>query len=68
MPSDLRTTEAALTEEAERERDSLRKNMRTDDERRRLEADLQNELKKLMETEMVSVRPLKSLPAVLSNH
>lgn len=53
MLSDLRTTEASTTEDAERE-DPLRKNMRTDDERRQLEADLQNELKKLMETEMVS--------------
>lgn len=40
-----------------RERDPLRRNMRTDDERRRLEADLQNELQKLMETEMVIAPP-----------
>ncbi|XP_075883350.1 uncharacterized protein lrriq1 isoform X2 [Nelusetta ayraudi] len=52
LPSDVRTTEASTTEDAEQEKDPLRKNMRTDDERRRLEADLQNELKKLMETEM----------------
>lgn len=60
MPSDVRTTEASTTEDAEREKDPLRKNMRTDDERRRLEADLQNELKKLMETEKVSAPSIVS--------
>lgn len=43
-----------MTGDGEREKDPLRRNMRTDDERKRLETDLQNELQKLMETEMVS--------------
>lgn len=42
-----------MTGDGEREKDPFRRNMRTDDERRRLETDLQNELQKLMETEMV---------------
>lgn len=51
MPPDEKTTEASLS--GERERDPLRRKMRTDNERRRLEADLQSELQKLMETEKV---------------
>lgn len=61
MPSDVRTPKASMTGDSEQEKDPLRRNMRTDDERRRLEADLQNELQKLMETEMV-ITPSKVTP------
>lgn len=53
LPSDVRTAKESMTGDGERKKDPLRRNMRTDDERRQLEVDLQNELQKLMETEMV---------------
>lgn len=58
--SELRSSGVSQTEDAEKIKEPLRMNMRTDDERRRLEADLQNELRKLMETEMVSAPPVVS--------
>lgn len=53
-----------MTGDAEREKNPLMRNTRTDEERRRLEADLQNELQKLMETEMV-IEPFKVTSGIL---
>lgn len=52
----MRTAEMFQIEDAEREKlhFSMKKKMRTDEERRQIESDLQDELRKLMETEMVS--------------
>lgn len=58
LPLGLRTAEMFQIEDAEREKLHFRKKKkktRTDEERRQIESDLQDELRKLMETEMVSL-------------
>lgn len=56
LPFGMRTAEMFQIEDAEREKLHFRKKKttRTDEERRQIESDLQDELRKLMETEMVS--------------
>lgn len=57
FPFGMRTAEMFQIEDAEREKlhfGKKKKTTRTDEERRQIESDLQDELRKLMEMEMVS--------------